>query len=63
MSDPKDQQQRIKETMLAIAEGRESGSKLVFDKQTKTIKAVSKLDPDQGLVIHPGDADMFARAR
>lgn len=57
------EQQKIRETMLSIAEGRESGSKLVFDKRTKTIKAVSKRDPDQGLEIQPGDADMFgARA-
>lgn len=54
------QQEMIKEAMQAIAQRRPGRSKLVYDKASKTIVAVSTTGTKgAGLNISSEDADMF----
>ncbi len=54
------QKEKIREAMQAIASRRPSRNKLVYDKITKTIIAVSSTDyTTRGLNITAEEADMF----
>lgn len=54
------QKEMIKEAMQAIAQRKPGRSKLVYDKASKTIVAVSKTGyVSTGLNISSEDADMF----
>ena len=56
------QKEMIKEAMQAIAQRRKGNSKLVYDKNLKTIVAVSNTTQvAAGLNISSEDADMFTR--
>jgi len=55
------QKEMIREAMQAIAQRRPGKSKLVYDKERKTIVAVSTADQTgTGLNISSEDADMFS---
>ena len=55
------QKEMIKEAMQAIAQRRPGQTKLVYDKATKTIVAVSSTSQQPaGLMISSEDADMFS---
>jgi len=55
------QKEMIKEAMQAIAQRRPGRTKLVYDKATKTIVAVSQTTQvPAGLRISSEDADMFS---
>ncbi len=57
------QKEMIKEAMQAIAQRKPGRSKLVYDKTTKTIVAVSATGRHPtGLSISSEDADMFSRS-
>ena len=56
------QKEMIKEAMRAIAQRRKGNTKLVYDKNLKTIVAVSNTTQvAAGLNISSEDADMFTR--
>ena len=56
------QKEMIKEAMQAIAQRKQGRTKLVYDKNRKTIVAVSATDQSvAGLKISSEDADMFSR--
>ena len=55
------EQDRIIKIMENMARGEDCGSKLVYDRNTKTVKPISKFgkDPDSSISITPSDADLF----
>ena len=55
------EQDRITRIMENMARGEDYGNKLIYDRNTKTVKPVSKFgkDPDSSIKITPSDADLF----
>jgi len=54
------EQDRIRRIMEDMARGKDIGNKLVYDRNAKTVKPVSKYqDPDDTIKISPSDADLF----
>jgi len=54
------EEDRIRKIMENMAGGKDIGNKLVYDRNTKTVKPVSKyIDPDNAIKINPTDADLF----
>ncbi|MGV7223639.1 MAG: hypothetical protein ACQ9MH_19190 [Nitrospinales bacterium] len=55
------EQDRITRIMENMARGEDYGNKLVYDRNTKTIKPMSSAgnDPDSSIKITPADANLF----
>ena len=51
------EQDRISKIMEKMARGEDCGDKLVYDRNTKTVKPISKIgrDPDSKINITPSD--------
>ena len=59
------EQDRITRIMENMARGEGYGDKLVYDRNTKTIKPMStaSMDPDASINITPADANLFQMTR
>ena len=54
------EQERIRNIMEDVARGRDVGNKLIYDRDTKTVRPVSNfIDPDSSIKVNPSDADLF----
>lgn len=55
------EQDRVTRIMENMARGEDHGNKLIYDRNTKTVKPVPKFgkDPDSSIKITPSDAELF----
>ena len=54
------EEERIRNIMEDMARGKDIGNKLIYDRNTKTVRPVSNYqDPDGSMEINPSDADLF----
>lgn len=51
---------RLRKIMEDMARGKDVGNKLVYDRNTKTVRPFSKyIDPDDAININSTDSDLF----